>query len=429
MFESWQCSEASVAAGWPELADTLLVELKQGRNAISSMRVQEEHFGSTPCYAREKYSILSYISRVFCSYCNETAGLLQPLKTLAVPNDLQQTGEAAAQGWVPLTEWGNCRTSMPLTLLFTLPLFVSTPWCFLFLHLTHIWPTCLCVHRHTSGFTGPISNSRLLSPSKAYQSLLSLVFALSLTHTHTHTPRHTLRFLKSRQLISVLSDDSSDYVAIIYMFVLAWGAICGLIEDHRNKYLIRICVCASRALTHTFLLHLSGASTVKSQCHKFLPFVRSCHWPGAWGGGRVRGCMCVLLYGGIFTCILSLCNSNMVCARACLSVGGGHIYQAQVSPSGMQTFCPSDPRTWPWRVGCQTITPAPQLVRYHLSLLAAATRPKATEDPRLWKCVCAEPQSLTMQQSLTLSEADLPQRVVGRYPNSRNPVSGITAGA
>lgn len=62
-----------------------------------------------------------------------------------------------------------------------------------------------------------------------------------------------------------------------------------------------------------------------------------------------------------------------------------------------------DPGTWPWRVGCQTIAPEPQLVRCHITLLAAATRPKATEDTAA--CVCVKSLSLTMQQSLTLSEA------------------------
>ena len=35
-----------------------------------------------------------------------------------------------------------------------------------------------------------------------------------------------------------------------------------------------------------------------------------------------------------------------------------------------------DPGTWPWRVGCQTITPEPQPVGCHVTLLAAATGPR-----------------------------------------------------
>lgn len=40
---------------------------------------------------------------------------------------------------------------------------------------------------------------------------------------------------------------------------------------------------------------------------------------------------------------------------------------------------PFDLRTWPWRAGCQVIAPEPKLVRCHVTPLAAATRPEATE--------------------------------------------------
>lgn len=48
---------------------------------------------------------------------------------------------------------------------------------------------------------------------------------------------------------------------------------------------------------------------------------------------------------------------------------------------------PFDLRTWPWRAGCQVIAPEPKLVRCHVTPLAAATRPEATEDTA-FMCVC-----------------------------------------
>lgn len=75
---------------------------------------------------------------------------------------------------------------------------------------------------------------------------------------------------------------------------------------------------------------------------------------------------------------------------------------------------PFDPGTWPWRVGCQTIAPEPRLARCHVSLLAAATRPKPSEDT----AVCVFVSVCVKQQSLTLSEADLPSRADGHWPGS-----------
>lgn len=86
---------------------------------------------------------------------------------------------------------------------------------------THIWQTCLYgdthTHTHTqvntSGFTGVIRDSRLLSPSKAYQSMPS--GCLSLSHKQTHA--HIVTFLQAMACNFVQLRDISHFRTIIYV--------------------------------------------------------------------------------------------------------------------------------------------------------------------------------------------------------------------
>lgn len=61
---------------------------------------------------------------------------------------------------------------------------------------------------------------------------------------------------------------------------------------------------------------------------------------------------------------------------------------AQVSPRRNAVLLHFDLRTWPWRVGCRSIAPEPQLVRSRLTAVAAATRPKAAQDAAVCVLVC-----------------------------------------
>lgn len=104
---------------------------------------------------------------------------------------------------------------MPFTSLFTLPLFVSTTWSFLFQQLINTCTfgrracTGTCTQVNTSNFT--ILNSRLLSPSKAYQSICR---ANSLSHVHCQT--HT-----ANTQSHILADQVPDNCLIARHFILS----------------------------------------------------------------------------------------------------------------------------------------------------------------------------------------------------------------
>lgn len=69
-------------------------------------------------------------------------------------------------------------------------------------------------------------------------------------------------------------------------------------------------------------------------------------------------------------------------------LGGGHSRPSSGVTPEECSLLHFDLRTWPWRVGCRSIAPEPQLVRSRLTAVAAATRPKAAQDAAVCVLVC-----------------------------------------
>lgn len=150
----------------------------------------------------------------FCNHCNETALLLQPLKGLPTPNDLEPRGRGSG---LKLSFGHRVKKLQdkyaihqfiytPLVCQHNLVLFVSTVNTCTFGRRAC---TGTCTQVNTSNFT--ILNSRLLSPSKAYQSICR---ANSLSHVHCQT--HT-----ANTQSHILADQVPDNCLIARHFILS----------------------------------------------------------------------------------------------------------------------------------------------------------------------------------------------------------------
>lgn len=136
--------------------------------------------------------MLGYISRGFVTIVMERPGLPQPLKGLPALNDLKpkKRKQPRAEPQSPCKE----STGQVCHSLFYLhsPCLSAHPGPSYFkIEHSHLADMLLQTHTqmNTSGFTGVIRDSRLLSPSEAYQSMLIVCLSLSFSHTNTHSCR------------------------------------------------------------------------------------------------------------------------------------------------------------------------------------------------------------------------------------------------